>query len=461
MALCSYSYSEEPNQTTQNLLSPIDDWSLEVNISNSQCSYSGALEVGELCTGGAIEGGSIIGGGYADSNAISLITDGGLTQDQINSGVVFTYGVDVQSHSSNLSVPSCDQTNNDCIDQFTIGITLTEPNGNLIEKYSHNVEMNYEGLQSYSYQQSIEANNYTDIYSTMNLWGVDAGYTSGYYGAIFSNPYLTVQYSTVDLITDLVIGLVDDIIQDDFINYQDDFIDINIDFGDMNFEPIQFEYELIPASMPMEIETIQDIEIINSIESFDTDMTESFELELVETTEMEIQQSFQEVDIESFEDLPIIEEVLVEEIPEEIIVEENSDNPEPEIEEEVIEEETIEEEVIEEEVIEEEIEEQETLTVEEKKQELKLKIAKKIIAKNEDRYSPESQAVQVAVMVALSNIKDFQEYQNLEITESLTWYQTQNIYQDQEMIFDTNAYYLHHIEDKMFNDFENLQWQLQ
>ena len=87
--------------------------------------------------------------------------------------------------------------------------------------------------------------------------------------------------------------------------------------------------------------------------------------------------------------------------------------------------------------------------------------AKKIIAKNEDRYSPESQAVQVAVMVALSNIKDFQEYQNLEITESLTWYQTQNIYQDQEMIFDTNAYYLHHIEDKMFNDFENLQWQLQ
>ncbi len=234
-------YSKAEELDTGNILDPADQWDLYDRASTTQCNYSGQLEEGEVCTGHSDQGGAIGLGGGILSEQYSLL-DQGLSQEEINQGVEFTYGASIESHISNTTVPSCANTNYDCKDYFTIKLHLTKKDGDIINTYEHTVEMDYSGVQDYSYLQKIGENNYADVLFQMDIWSVDAGYTSpSFYGGIISDPHLSIQYNTVEIITEIILDMVEDIATDDM------FVAVVIE--DYYFEDISFEIELPPQTV--------------------------------------------------------------------------------------------------------------------------------------------------------------------------------------------------------------------
>jgi len=361
----AYSYSEE----TSNLVTPADEWTQSGKVSTTQCSYSGTLEDGEVCTGSANTRGVANGGGTITSDVYSLITDGGLTIEEIQQGFDINYGVTVESHQSNITVPTCSATNGDCKDIFKITVTLRNQDNTVFQTLEKEVELDFSGTQDYLYTDIIQPNNYTDITTQMSLWGTDAGYTTGYYGAIFSDPVLTATYTVVEQVEDIINDIVNDVI-DDIINDSTDFEIIEIDFGD-NLDPIEINIEEISIELP-EIE-IAELELPD------------FEVEVEPEVEIEIAEAMEEVAEMDIEVEPEVEN-------------------EPEVEETEEVEET------------QEPEEREVKVVQQK--ETKEQIAKKILAKVADSGDQVAlDTVKLAVMAQLADTKGFNEYQQTTLTD--------------------------------------------
>ena len=433
LLVCSYS-SKAEEIDTGNLVPPADEWTLEDQASITQCSYSGQLEDGEVCTGSSsIRGGyNENDGGKIVSHQISLINQG-LSIAEIQQGFDYQYGASIESHVSNTNVPSCSDTSGDCKDYFTITVNLSDELGTVFKTHEHTVEMNYVGVQDYSYSQSLSANNYLDINFQMDIWSVDAGYTSGYYGGIISDPFLSVQYQTVEIITDIIDNIVNDIVFEE------------IDYEEVSFEVVIEDYFNEDISFEIDFAPVEDLDI-----TFDMPM-------LDDLPEIEVE-LFAELDEQLMEELP----QTIDEMPEEIEIEVVEEQPEEIIEEqpeEVIEEtqEEIVEEVVEETVDEpeqEEVEEAETERPEPR--EVKQKIAKKIIANLKDKMSVESQTTQLALMIVLSD-NDFDSYTDKALLDR-QFYEDVNLYLDQNMIEDTNLdlFYMDYLG---MNELVDLQWQ--
>ena len=409
---CSYSKAEEIN--TENLLDPADEWELYDRASTTQCNYSGQLEDGEVCTGHSDQRGTIGIGGGVLSDQISLL-DQGLTQAEINQGVTYSYGSSIESHISNTNVPSCSDTNGDCKDYFSIKLNLTNKNGDLINTYEHTVEMDYAGVRDYSYQQQLEANSYSDVLFQMDIWSVDAGYTSpSFYGGIISDPFLTVQYNTIEIITEIILDVVEDIATENL------FVDVVLE--DYYFDDISFEIELPP-------QTVEIIEVAPGLP--------------------EIQEIQSEIQIE-------IEEQILEEIPE--LEEITNDQPEEieEIEEVQPDSETVEESSLEDENNEEQEELQSEEAEENRELEIKQKVAEKIMAKT-DKTSSKGQATQVALMLVLSdiNLTDLTRTNIIdrEFYTDLNFYETQNIIQG------NNTDFLEYMDYMTINEMVDNQWE--
>ena len=216
--------------TTSNFVPTINssDWSATGRIKlqgQTQCRTSGSSQTvgaGQACTGyhhnynnsyvantnnhNFID----LGGGEITSEQFEMGLD--LTAAEIQAGFTLNYGVDVQSHKSNLTVPLCSATNGDCKDIFRITARLYKGaganNNNLIGEYSNSVTLTYNGTQTHSFTQDIGTNNYTEIWGQMELWGVDAGYHSGYYGPVFSDPFMTLTYDAVTQITQTITQII-------------------------------------------------------------------------------------------------------------------------------------------------------------------------------------------------------------------------------------------------------------
>jgi hypothetical protein len=433
LLVCSYS-SKAEEIDTGNLVPPADGWTLEDQASITQCSYSGQLEDGEVCTGSSsIRGGyNENDGGKIVSDQISLINQG-LSIAEIQQGFDYQYGASIESHVSNTNVPSCSDTSGDCKDYFRITVNLSDELGTVFKTHEHTVEMNYVGVQDYSYSQSLSANNYLDINFQMDIWSVDAGYTSGYYGGIISDPFLSVQYQTVEIITDIIDDIVNDIVFEE------------IEYEEVSFEVVIEDYFNEDISFEIDFAPVEDLDITFNMPILD-DLPE-IEVEL-----------FAELDEQLMEELP----QTIDEMPEEIEIEVVEEQPEETIEEqpeEVIEEtqEEIVEEVVEETVDEpeqEEVEEAETERPEPR--EVKQKIAKKIIANLKDKMSVESQTTQLALMIVLSD-NDFDSYTDKALLDR-QFYEDVNLYLDQNMIEDTNLdlFYMDYLE---MNKLVDLQWQ--
>ena len=75
----------------------------------------------------------------------------------------------------------------------------------------------------------------------MSLYGTDAGYTSGYYGPIFSDPVLYATYAVVEQVENIINDIVNDVI-DDILNDSTNFEIIEIDFSD-NLDPIEISID--------------------------------------------------------------------------------------------------------------------------------------------------------------------------------------------------------------------------
>ena len=154
---------------------------------------------GEACTGAA-------GGIY--STTVDLT--GEMTIAEINAGFNLAYGVTVDSHSSNASLPTCDQTGGDCQDNFNLTLTLQDGT-TVVEKYEHDFVLDYANLREYQFEQTVVSNSWVELSMLMELYGQDAGYPSGLYGPQFTDPWLTTGYDAISFVQSQIV----DVIQDD------------------------------------------------------------------------------------------------------------------------------------------------------------------------------------------------------------------------------------------------------
>lgn len=225
--------------TTANQLNDINlangDWqaagSYGTSNRGSGCGYSGSLEADEFCTGAMTNRNNadvantddwhtgILGGGYTRTgpNGGYVELTQNLTEAEIQAGFDINYGVTVESHQSNATVPLCSATTGDCKDIFSIKLTLrsVSPVPNSVGTTTSTIgyatqyeTLTYSGTQTFNYTYTLDSNSYTRVDGMMELWGVDAGYHNGMYGPIFSDPYINLTYDAVTLITEQITNIV-------------------------------------------------------------------------------------------------------------------------------------------------------------------------------------------------------------------------------------------------------------
>ena len=162
---------------------------------------------GEYCTGGKQEGGTY-------STTFDLQQD--MTIADINRGFELDSAVDVKSHPSNVAVPVCSntlQSSPDCRDIFSLTIKLYNSSVLLVHEFVHEVELDFSGMRSYSFNDVVPANSYTALTGEYLLFGIDAGYPSGMFGPGFSSPSVTTTFDIVTLIETEIIDIISDIIE--------------------------------------------------------------------------------------------------------------------------------------------------------------------------------------------------------------------------------------------------------
>ena len=159
---------------------------------------TGYCSPGEACTGAQ-------GGIY--STTVDLTE--AMTIEEINAGFDLEYGVTVDSHSSNASLPTCDQTSGDCQDNFNLTLTLQDGE-TVVQQYDHEFVLDYAGLRDYQFEQTVVENSWSELTALIELYGQDAGYPTGLYGPQFTDPWLTTGYDAISYITEQIVTIVQD-----------------------------------------------------------------------------------------------------------------------------------------------------------------------------------------------------------------------------------------------------------
>ena len=234
-------------ETTPNQLPGMSEFSRDGITSvgtGSGCS------TGEYCTGGGQVGGTF-------GATFNLQQD--MTISNINRGFDFDSAVDVKSHPSNVVVPVCVstlQSSPDCKDVFSLTIKLynsSEIGSNLVHQFVHEVELDFSGLRSYSFNDVVPANSYTALTGEYLLFGIDAGWPVNFFGPSFSNPSVTTTFDIVTLIETEIIDIISDIIDTNIPigeTVTDVEIAVNTPSGDL---VTTMEMDIEP---PMEIQSI-------------------------------------------------------------------------------------------------------------------------------------------------------------------------------------------------------------
>ena len=171
--------------TTGNLVPGMGDFST---------SGSTSVGTGQGCSSGAYcTSGTQGGGGTYTSNFNVPLTEG-----EVKQGFTLNSGITINSHQSNSYLDSCTDVlqSGDCRDIFKLTITLKD-DGTSVETFSHQEELNWTGLKDFTYTDTVAANDYGVLTGVFSLFGIDAGYPYGFYGPQFSDPSLTIDYTTV------------------------------------------------------------------------------------------------------------------------------------------------------------------------------------------------------------------------------------------------------------------------
>lgn len=134
-----------------------------------------------------------------------------MTIDDINRGFTMDYGVDVESHPSNSVLSSCVGGNvmqsSDCRDIFNLTLTLSQQN-TVVHQFKHEVELDFTGVRSFDFSQIIPANSFSGLTGGFELFGIDAGFSSGFFGPRFAAPHLSTTFDIVTLVEAEVIDLI-------------------------------------------------------------------------------------------------------------------------------------------------------------------------------------------------------------------------------------------------------------
>jgi len=218
------------------------------------------------------------------------------------------YGSSVTSHVSNANVPLCSATNNDCKDEFKLTVKLLD-NGVVSQTYIHNyASMNWTGTQNYTFNQDVSALSFDT--AQLELYGMDAGYYSGYFGPAFSNTYFNLTY---DHLTTVINTIINNVTMTSILNTQEyaydseyipppppievDYTDYTVDAGvtfEMELDTFDggmatFEVEITDAGMGEFDIVINEVEAVETIEVAQADVEQepATEPEQTETVEPE------------------------------------------------------------------------------------------------------------------------------------------------------------------------------
>ena len=160
----------------------------------------------------------------------------------------------------------------------------------VVHKFEHEVELDFGGNRDYSYSQVIAPNDYQSLTGNFELYGVDAGYPSGW-DLNFLNHTLKQLGQVVEIINEEILNLLE----------HSDILEVDTNYDTVNVTVENPEGEIM-QDFSIDIETDIEIEVAE-IE------TPTIEEPVVEEIEIEVQEVA--VEIEEVE----VEETVAEEQP--------------------------------------------------------------------------------------------------------------------------------------------------
>jgi hypothetical protein len=171
--------------TTSNVLPNLSTFTTSGSTTSSSTS---GCTAGEFCTGNASAG----GGTYTSTFNVPL------TEAEVQRGFTLDSSVTVDSHQSNSVLATCTSVGQagDCRDLFTLGVTLLDGDA-VAKKFTHEVELDFTGNRLFSFSDSIAANSFGILTGSFSLFGIDAGFHSGFFGPKFSDPTLSFTYQNI------------------------------------------------------------------------------------------------------------------------------------------------------------------------------------------------------------------------------------------------------------------------
>jgi len=187
--------------TTTNVLPDLSAFT--TSGSTTSAGSARGCSAGEFCTGNATAG----GGTYTSTFDVPL------TEAEVRRGFTLNSAVIVDSHPSNATLASCTSVTQvgDCRDLFTLGVTLLH--GETVAKeFIHEVELDFTGERLFSFSDTMAENDFGILTGTFSLFGIDAGFHSGFFGPKFSDPSLTFTHERV-----VEQQILDQIVQNDVI----------------------------------------------------------------------------------------------------------------------------------------------------------------------------------------------------------------------------------------------------
>ena len=179
-----YNMASAEELTTENLVPAMSEFTTSGGTSFGTGSGCGS---GAFCTSGTGQG----GGTYTSSFDVPL------TEDELQQGFTLNSAITINSHPSNSALSTCESItqSSDCRDIFRLSLTLSDGNTE-VESFSHQEELDFAGLRNFTFSDVVEANDYGVLTGIYELFGIDAGFSSGFFGPQFSNPSLTIDYQT-------------------------------------------------------------------------------------------------------------------------------------------------------------------------------------------------------------------------------------------------------------------------
>ena len=345
--------SKAETVTTENLLGESTDTNInDVSTSNSSYGMQGA----EFTTGN-----QSLGGG-------SKTFDIDLSQyENID---LIEYGSGVYSHSSNTSVPACSNTTGDCRDEFKITVSLYNDSV-LVKTYTHNYyDINWAGYKLYEFSQDVS--NVVFNSAELELYGMDAGYTGGYYGPGFSDYYFTATYEIIEIVIDQVLDQIEmDLVDVSYDMYED--ISFEIDIQDPQGDMLSFEFDLVEPDM--------------------VDMQ-------IDAPVMEEMAPMEEIQMDIDMEMVVEMEEMVDDINTEMVAAEEEPNSET---------------VGESDMAAEEEAEQETVQPQQSKEQVAQKIMARVVEQGNQIVLNN---VKLAIMAQLADTKSFEQYQVMQIEDN-------------------------------------------